>query len=388
MTLRKKILAGIAGLTLGGAALAIVFRAALLLFVFGLIIRPRMDFDPAAAPAPPDYTQISAWAAHPDSGDASDWTPKDLVEPENPLKDKVAVFYIHPTGFFGRGNWNARIDARSTPGIPVEAMLVSQASAFNGCGRVYAPKYRQATLYSFFEPSRAPEKKNGYQALELAYSDVARAFDHFIEHECQGRPFIVAGHSQGAQHAMRLIAERIDQTPLYERLIAAYAIGYSMPEDLFTRVYTNVKPCTSPAQTGCVIHWDTFKEGSTPENLGFHYYPGGWESAAGKKRYCVNPLTWTSETTRAPASLNSGALIVNAEGEIGAASMLKLSAEHTWAECHDGVLWVKDQAGTPFAGRLALEGSYHVHDYNLFWMNIRQNAAVRAKAWLENRPGA
>ena len=384
----KKILLGlVVCVGFSGAAL-FVFREAVLLRVIEFATNPGHAFDPGLAPPAPDYNDATSWAALPDKEDPSDWAPPGLEEEANPLKDEVDVFYVHPTGFLGRDNWNGTPGQESNRGIPVGAMLTGQASAFNACGRVYAPYYRQATLYSFLEPHNDPTAENGYRALELAYSDVVRAFDHFIEHFNKGRPFIVASHSQGTAHALRLLAERIDQTELHSRMIAAYAIGYSMPDDMFDRVYKNLKRCTSPTDSGCVIHWDTFAEGATRLLPGFHWYPEGWESAKGKKTYCINPLTWSSGEERAPKDAHLGALAANFDASSGETSSGALLPQYTWAQCHEGVLWVEDQSGTPFSEGPTFKGSYHIHDYALFWLDIRHNAIERSKVFLAKRTKA
>jgi len=386
----KRILGVLLLLLMAGAIALYFFRKPLFIGLLALIMRPDAPFDPANAPPAPDYTNTTAWAAHPDKADPADWLPSGYVERDNPIREQVDVFYIHPTGFFGNNNWNAAMGERSKLGIPTDAMLASQASAFNGVGRVYAPEYRQATLYSFVEFEREPGRTNGMQALELAYTDIASAFDHFITHDNQGRPFIIASHSQGTCHALRLLAEKIDNTPLHQRMIAAYLIGFGVPMDYFQRVYKNIKPGTTPTQTGCILTWDTLREGVTPEIGGFHYYPGGWETAKGKPRFCVNPLSWTTDENRADATLNKGALLTNMGGlrevKVEPSILQGLTPALTWAQCKDGALYVKNLKGTPFVTVMSSGGNYHLFDIHLFWANIRENALTRAKAFLDAQP--
>lgn len=350
------------------------------------VIRPSVEFEPAKAPPAPDYADPASWAALPEKEDASDWLPPGS-EPENPLKDQVDVFYIHPTGFFGTTNWNAAMGERSPLGIPTEAMLGSQASAFNGVGRVYAPEYRQATLYSFMEGREAPEKNNGKQALELAYADVAKAFDFFIEHYNEGRPFILASHSQGTCHALRLVAEKIDGTPLHERMIAAYLIGFGVPMAYFDTVYENVKPGLNATQTDCIVTWDTVRDDVGPTVGGFHFYQGAWHEVQGGQRFCVNPLTWTAAGERAPAALNRGALVADLgslrKPRIEPGMLKQTVPRMTWAEVRAGALHVRDLGGTQFDTIMSASGNYHLFDYNLFWVNIRENALARAQAWFQ-----
>ena len=386
MRLLKRIFfVAIIGAVATGIA-AYVFREALFGAALGYYLRPSVSFDLANAPTAPDYADPANWAALPDREDASDWLPSGYTESEFPQRGGVDVFYIHPTGFFGTGNWNAAMGERSERGIPTEAMLASQASAFNGVGNVYAPEYRQATLYSFLEDEREPGKTNGRQALDLAYEDVARAFDHFIAEFNEGRPFILASHSQGTCHALRLVAEKIDSTDLHRRMIAGYLIGFGMPMDYFERVYANVKPGIEPAQTGCIVTWDTLREGVRPEIGGLQRYPGGWESGAEKPRFQINPLSWTDTDERIAASENKGALVTDMGG-LGEPNltpgMLKaVEPGTTWAQRIGNAVYVRDLTDTPFDTIMSTSGNYHLFDFHLFWADIRENAVVRAKAWL------
>jgi len=375
---KKRVLAAL------GVVVVLVVGAYLFSYTLGgLIVAVAMGpFDAAKAPPAPDYALASSWAALPEKVDASDRVPEELVETASPARDLVDVFYIHPTGYNGRENWNATVGSQANFAIPNTLMLAAQASAFNGCGNIYAPEYRQASIAAFLQPHIAPQRTDAFQALDLAYSDVARAFDYFIAHYSQGRPFIIASHSQGSTHALRLLAEKIDRTPLYPRLIAAYVIGYSMPVDYFERVYQDIQPCTSPTQTGCLIAWDTVREGAWAPTLSVHRYPHGWEYARGKALFSVNPLSWTTTNERVPASANLGALkasMVPLSEHPDGCVFKGISPQHTWAQCHEGRLWVSDQSGSAFHDDF---GIYHLFDFGLFWMNLRENSLARAEAYL------
>ena len=378
MSRKKKILVLISVISVC-VVTVYVFRCAL----GGLLIEIMIgDFDPEKTPPAPDYAETSSWAALPDKDDAADRVPDGLVETASPALDLVDVFYIHPTGYLGFDNWNATVGEEDRYDIPTRVMLAGQASAFNGCGRVYAPEYRQASILAFVQPHIAPQRTDAFEALDLAYADVARAFDYFIEHFSKDRLFIIASHSQGSTHALRLLAEKIDRTSLCSRLIAAYVIGYSMPVDYFDRVYERLKPCESPTQTGCIIAWDTIREGARIPALSIHRYPEGWEYLRGKKIFCVNPLTWNSNEERAPAAAHAGALranVVPATVRPDRCEFKGISPHHTWAQCHEGRLWVEGQSDGAFHDRF---GIYHLYDFGLFWMNIRENARTRAEAYL------
>ena len=182
---------------------------------------------------PPDYGDDRYWASLPASG------PANLVPEGQEVRSgpaPVAVFYIHPTSYLSGRRWNAPLFADSWAWEMVQRMMATQASAFNDCCDVYAPHYREATLWSFIER----ESGDGLRALDIAYADVARAFDEFIRRFAADRPFIVASHSQGTAHALRLLSERVNAGDLRRRLVAAFLIGYYLPLDMFERELTNL----------------------------------------------------------------------------------------------------------------------------------------------------
>ena len=206
-----------------------------------------------------DYSNLDHWAAHPDKRDNADRIPgSDRTPPPNLPAD---VFFIHPTIYTAKGNnlpWNPSIDDTELNERVDNTTILFQASAFNEAGRVFAPRYRQAHLRSYTTEDKASAKK----AFALAYKDVKEAFEHYLKYYNNGRPVIIAGHSQGTTHAGPLIREFFDNTPLQQRLVAAYLIGIPVPKDYFETIF----PCESPTELGCAISWRTFKRDYIPED--------------------------------------------------------------------------------------------------------------------------
>ncbi len=350
-------------------------------------LKPEYQFNTARTPSAPDYSKESNWAALPAGKNDAQLAPPGLV-PTDPAKAPADVFYIHPTGYFGSETWNSTADPGSSAYKKVKFMLASQASVFNGCCVVYAPHYREATLYSFFDRGN-----DGMQALDLAYSDVARAFDYYIRNFNQKRPFIIASHSQGSVHALRLLEEKIDKTGLHHQLVAAYVIGASIPVEKFTRSFTRIRPCTGPRDTGCLISWNTCAQGSASRKMLFVRYRTGWEKISDKDIICTNPFTWKNDGMEAGDRPDSGAVLFKpgglwklflfggADGRtisyLEAPARLKLSAQ-----CIDGFLYVPKVKGiADLLGR----GNYHIYDYSLFYMDIRKNVCERVSAFLRAR---
>jgi hypothetical protein len=332
---------------------------------------PAKPFSETTAPPAPDYAKSSAWMAFPGRNGLERSVPADFTAVDE-TSAPADVFFIHPTTYLKNDVWNAGYYVNGAYDEPV---LMGQLSAFNGCCRLYAPKYRQASLYALGK---------SFPAVELAYSDVARAFRYYIAHENQGRPFIIASHSQGSQLAVHLLQTEILATPLQKQLVAAYVIGAFVPSN-FGEV--GLPPCASARQTGCVISWNTTQVGKTAAFMLIHdksYWWKGAERQSGQlPAVCVNPLTWT-ENGAAPASANLGSLPFPTAPFPKAATTLPALIPHlTGAVCKDKLLDVDVPSKPPgFHDALSrLYGSYHRSDYGLFYAAIRANAVHRVAAF-------
>lgn len=303
--------------------------------------------------------------------------PAGLPQAAIPAAERADVFFIHPTTYLSGATPNARYDEPGATSTQIDTgVLRFQASVFNACCRIYAPHYRQASIRAFWGYSDA----QATAAFDLAYADVLRAFDYYIEHENHGRPFIIASHSQGSLHALRLVQERLAGQPLRARLVAAYIIGYAVPLELEK---TGLSLCRSATQTGCVINWNSVKEGTTAgerEHNRFVWIEGAWQHVGTRALACTNPLNWELGGA-APASANLGAV----PGVRPEAPMPQVVPQLTGARCSGALLEVSipldERHG--FANVLTAFGSYHILDYNLFYANIRVNARDRVRAYAD-----
>src|SRR6185312_12193654 len=203
--------------------------------------KPWESFDKETHPSVPDYSNTTAWACLPTHHNASDTVPPNSGEVDRQATAAVDVFYIYPTLDFSPSNWNADIYNKHLNNRIDRTVMRVQAGVFNGSCKIYAPRYRQGTLACFYD-----KEGDGKKALELAYQDIRAAFQYYIKHYNNERPFIIAGHSQGTLMAYKLLQEFIDTTALHKQLVAAYLIGYHIEPGYFK----NLKPCDSASQTG------------------------------------------------------------------------------------------------------------------------------------------
>lgn len=317
-----------------------------------VLIQPPRVFYEEQNPAPPDYENPSHWAALPWKQDNADLVPSGTGLSDKQERARADVFFIHPTTFISPTSWNAGVSNPFINRITDGTTILHQASVFNGSCRVFAPRYRQATLYSFFDL-----ENSGKKALDLAYEDIRTAFEYYLEHYNNGRPIIIAAHSQGSYHGVRLLRDYFDSWPLQERLIAAYLPGMPVPENTFR----SIPPCDSSGQTGCFITWNTVGWGSKIDFLG--------------NSVCVNPLTWNRTPGHADAARNLGGVRRSFDG---------IDPYVTDAKASEGHLWIHAPRTKGYS--TLAKDNYHTLDYNLFYMNIRENAACRIQRFLSEHP--
>lgn len=323
--------------------------------------RPAGAFLADAVPPAPDYADQDAWASLPSIIDSADVVP-DTSMRNGQANAPVDVFFIYPTTYTGkRGerNWNADIyDTRLNVRTDRSAIR-NQATVFNGSCKVYAPRYRQAHLESFFTKRH---KDDARQALGLAYHDVKAAFLYYLDHYNHGRPLIIAAHSQGTWHAEQLIRDFYDTG---ERnmpdLIVAYLVGMPVKKNDFETIH----PCKSEDDIHCFCSWRTVNEKYKPNRL----YP------VGDKFAVINPVDWKTDTTEVSRQWHLGAVLTKFYHGIYP-ELVDSYIDH-------GLLRVTRPKipGIP----VLLMRNYHIADYNLFYADIRKNVGIRIATYLEHQ---
>jgi len=362
-------------------------------------IQPDHNFGDQALPAIPNYAELDHWFAHPSIDSKVKLTPEGIRPSDTWKNGEVDVFFLAPTLNFSKLAWNCPINHPSSTELIREMIMGGQASVFNSCCRIFSPKYRQATFYSFLGSG-----KNGRKALELAYDDCLNAFDYYLEHQNNGRPFFLAGHSQGALHTMRLIDDRIEGTPLAKKMVAAYPIGFWFPQDKFGKTLKTIHPAESATDINCVVAYDTYLNTGGPIKIidkAEIVYGGNnqikWVKRNKIKPLGVNPLSWKRTDEIIPESAHKGAvhLILKTENKPNWAGFLSeetlglnvegLSKPYT-NECSaqvrkDGFLYISNPKNWAFKSMIMPGGNMHMSDFSLFYMNLRENIETRWNAY-------
>lgn len=313
---------------------------------------PEYYYDPLSEI--PNYSQFYYWAAHPWKKDLSDSVPKRLM---NKKQDSLAdVFFIHPTTYTGKkAEWNADIHNATLNATTDYSTILFQSSVFNQHCRVFAPRYRQAHLSAFFK-----EDSTTLAVFDTAYTDVKNAFEYYLKNENKGRPIIIAGHSQGAKMGERLLKEFFDGKALQKQLVAAYIIGWPLPQDYFQYL----QACKTAEETGCVCSWRTYRKGYLP----------GYVRREDPPSFVTNPLNWKNDESYAGKELHKGSVLRNFN---------KIIKHPNDAQIHQGILWVRRPR---FPGSLLYTSrNYHIGDINLFYINTRENVGLRIKEFLKKQ---
>jgi hypothetical protein len=299
----------------------------------------------------PDYSDYKYWAAHPYKYDPSDSVPAPL-KPDYRYDSTVDVFFLHPTTFTQRDetSWTSDLTDAYLNAKTDYSTILYQASAFNEY-RVFAPRYRQAHLRSYYSGS-----KNASDAFDKAYEDIRRAFTYYLANYNNDRPIIIASHSQGTTHAMRLLREFFENNPASNKLVVAYLVGMYIPNTYFT----SLQICRDSVQTGCLCGWRSFQT---------NYMPSFVEKEK-ESGLVVNPLTWTTVNEYASKTMNKGSVLRNFN---------KIYYKVADAKIHNDILWINNPH---FPGSLFIRmKNYHIADINFFYLNIRGNLRQRVDAF-------
>jgi hypothetical protein len=345
-----------------------------------LAMVPSAAFAPLKPLEPNAYEDPKLWYSRPGIGtsDPARWQPayagdRGLLPTPAEPKQQFAVFFVHPTSYVNRASWNAPLDNGGDPEAEriARIYLRGMASPFNAASEIWAPRYRQATFGAFL--TDAPE---GRQAVDAAYADVREAFRFFVSSVDPETPIVLAGHSQGSLHLKRLLAEEVKGTPLAQRLVAAYVIGWPV-SPLHDLPVMGTPACTAAEQTGCVLSWSSFAEPADPSLVldAFAAAPALDGQAPGSEPIlCTNPLTGLTGGA-ANKSANLGTLVPEDSMQNGT-----LQPGLVPATCDKrGLLLI---GAPPEMGSYVLPGNnYHVYDLPLFWANTKADVARRVDAW-------
>lgn len=298
----------------------------------------------------------------PDYSDRANWA---YCETENREK-AVDVFFVCPTVYDGpESQCNMSLSDSASKASFLGAINMEKG-IYDSDGRFFAPYYRQAGLQVYTMPA-----KNQEEYLEAAYLDVKAAFEYYIERFNDGRPIILAGFSQGADHCIRLMKDCFADDETQELLVACYAIGWRLTEGEMEE-YPHLKFAQSEHDTGVIVSFNSEAE-QIDDSL---MIPSGTKTLA------INPLNWKCDGTVAYREQNMGACFTDYGGNI-VQEVPRFTGAYIDAE--RGALKLLNVAPEDYPAGLSIfeDGVYHIYDYQFFYRNLQENVRVRIQAFMD-----
>jgi len=293
-----------------------------------------------------------------DYSNPSNWLTKDTKE------DKaVDIFYVYPTAYQKQSKEDPNYCTVDNVSMikGANSAFNRQATAFLPVGNIYAPYYRQAD--AFYVLGLKPAEQDA--AIDLIPAkDVKAAFYYYIDHYNNGRPFILAGHSQGSSVLLSLLTDLSNKRPeVYKRMVAAYAIGCSVTKDYLAKPENKqLKFATGPDDTGVIISYNT--EGIRVTN----------NPLVLPNALSINPITWTRTSRPATKEFNEGSIKLLTPAVCDMTPIKGVASAQV--DTKRGVVVCASVSSADYSTQ-GLPGVYHTYDYPLYFYNIRANAMNR-----------
>jgi hypothetical protein len=313
------------------------------------------DETEASVSEAPDYSQEDYWLSFPE------------------ITKDVDTFYIYSTTY---------VDSSHEEGAPNYAPLdnpemvmgalgeyVTNATAYEDSTNVFAPYYRQAGMK--YAGEIREKTGNIDEAISgIPYDDISAALDYYFENCNNGRAFIIAGHSQGSGMVKYVLENYFKDHPeYYERMVAAYVIGFSVTKDDL-EAYPHLKFAAGESDTGVIISWNTEGPKNVEENAhNVVVMPGA---------ISINPLNWKLDDTYAPASENLGSLMLNEE--TGEYEITDIGADAQVVPDR-GVVVTNAKIAPSEMTQYFGPDSFHEDEYQIYYNNIKDNVAKRIAAY-------
>lgn len=307
----------------------------------------------AAAVAPVDYSDKNNWMRQPD------------------VTKDVDTVYIYPTEYIDDSEGApmfADINEKSMR-EPAQYTYLMQGTAYEDSTNVFVPFYRQINM-AFASKLSGKEPDAAFRGVPK--TDVFAALDYYFKNLNGGRPFILAGHSQGSMMQSFVLAEYMKAHSEYlNRMVAAYVIGYSITEN-YLKANPHLKFAEKADDTGVIISWNT-EGAANVDKKNIVVLPSA---------ISINPLNWKRDETYASAAENLGGYIYNEKS--GKLEIVPNAAD-AQINLKRGVVITTTKTVAPVSYTTIFgPDSYHESDYSLYYNNIKDNVAKRVAAYKRN----
>ena len=316
----------------------LIVLAACLLSLLAQCQSPKTSQE--ALPAAPNYDEASQWYISDRQSQADVFY---IISTETGDYTLAGVPYHHAD------TYNDSLRA------PLYSEMLGVDTLVSGRLNYYAPYYRQCSLQSFGSDSLMAAR------YPIALDDVRRAFKHYLSHYNQGRPFTLAGYSQGAMIMLQLLQE-MDEAA-FQRLIAAYAIGVSISKEQLASPH--IVPATGADDTGVTICYNSVRDARNAV------------SRIGENNVvAINPVNWRTDATPVTFMTEPTPLLPVDQQQKDTLTVHLDQASH--------LLFVEGYTATDYVLPLfGMEGNYHTREIWLYRDQLRDNMALRAATFLK-----
>jgi len=314
--------------------------------------------DPASVPT--DYSNKEHWLSLPE------------------ITKDVDAFYIYSTSYIESSFEEGAPDYAplDNPEMIMRALgeYETNASVFEESCNVFVPWYRQMGIKYASEV----QKKTGSLDAGLAglpYTDMKAALDYFFEKCNNGRPFIIAAHSQGSALLKYVLKNYFkEHQDYYKRMVAAYPIGFSITKDDLEQ-YPYLKFAEGESDAGVIISYNTEGPKNVEENANNKVVLPGAIS--------INPLNWKRDETYAPASENKGSIVLEMDGTTPVRKIVNLDVD-AQVNLARGVIVTTTKEPVTNMPDFFGPASFHENDYSFFYKNLQENVAKRIETYKNN----
>ena len=301
-------------------------RNVLILAILGLAV-PLASCVRESVPAAPDYSSPASWYSIDRRGVAD-------------------IFYISSTETFDHSGPDGRTvhfaeaaDSSSCHGMRAEMEGVDRR--LGGGLNFHSPFYRQITMETY------RDMKDVCRRFPVAMGDARKAFNHYLKHINDGRPFVLVGFSQGAQVVVELLKEMPDS--IARRMVAAYVLGWKITKEELAK-YPGIKPAQRSDDTGVTVCYNSVRR---PEDAS--------ELVSGGNAVAINPVNWRTDST--PAIMHD---------------TLTVTLDQTTK-----LLLVSGYDRVDYDTSFFNEGCYHTFEIRWYSDFLLRNIEERTSAWLD-----
>lgn len=295
-----------------------------------------------------------------------------LFRPEGSAITKpVDVFFLYPTVYVHPGKKRHNLNPyHLIYRFFAWFLTVWRGKVFSDACNIYTPHYRQAGIEILDMP-----QEEARQYIDIAYQDVSNAFNYYIENLNGGRPFILAGHSQGSEQILELMKREFTDGKYADKFLGAYIIGFSVTkEDL--EEYPQLRLAKSGDDLGSIVTYNTSAKGLKLMKV---VKPGA---------VAVNPLAMNTNPEYVSKARNLGSVLF----EFGRRLKVERRAfTGAYIDEENGVIIIDSDAlnelfhiKVGFLNKILLRrGTLHMLDIALFHRNLQANVRKRIEKYYE-----